>query len=297
MLITAIEPLFVYESPDYLKNFASSKTFINNRGLFGHMHILKVPFSAGSLGKSLGAEEAPLEIEKKVGDIFLNENGEHTELSFSEVQVESANIEETNKNIYDAVLKKGASSLILLGGDHSITYASFRAFAKTHKNAGIVVFDAHPDLENNFSPPTHEDYLRVLIEEEIVKPENVILVGIRSAHKEESDFIKSSKIKTFPMKEIMLEGSHEVCDTLMTLARNFGALYLSIDIDVLDPAFAPAVAYPEPGGLTSRELIYFVQRLKVLPNLKMADIVEAIPKKDSQGLTIAAAAKILKELC
>jgi len=261
------------------------------------MNILKIPFSSGSLGKSKGSEKAPLEIEKKVGDMFLNEKGEHAELVFDEAKINNTNIEETNKNIYNKTLEKGAEHLIALGGDHSITYSTFRAFAKKHQNPGIIVFDAHPDLENNFKPPTHEDYLRVLIEDKIVKPENVIIVGTRAMHKNESEFIKNYNLKVFSMNEISIAGKQEVCDNIMETARSFGSTYLSIDIDVLDPAFAPGVGYPEPAGLTTRELIYFIQRIKLLENLKMADIVEAIPDKDSDGLTVSAAAKILKELC
>ena len=261
------------------------------------MNILKVPFCGGGLGKSKGSELAPLEIEKKVDDMFLNESGSHAELSFDEAKVDAANIEETNKNIYQKVLEKNASDLVVLGGDHSITYSSFKAFAEKHENPGIVVFDAHPDTENNFKPPTHEDWLRVLIEDGVVKPENVVLVGIRAWHKNEHEFITAKKIKLFMMKEIFSSGCQDVCDSVMSVSRSFGALYLSVDIDVLDPAFAPAVAYPEPAGMTTRQLLYFIQRLKILKNLKMADIVEVIPSKDSSGLTVAAAAKVLKEIC
>ena len=261
------------------------------------MNILKIPFSAGSLGKSKGAELAPLEIEKKAGDMFLNEDGKHAELAFDEVNVDATNIEATNKNIYDAVIGKNASDIVVLGGDHSITYSCFKAFAAKHDNPGIVVFDAHPDLENNFKPPTHEDYLRVLIEDGIVKPENVVLVGVRAWHKNELEFIKAKRLKVFSMKEIFSAGCQDVCDVVMAVARNFGALYISVDIDVLDPAFAPAVAYPESGGMTSRQLLYFIQRLKLLKNLKMGDIVEVLPQKDTNGLTVATAAKVLKELC
>ena len=261
------------------------------------MNVLIIGFSGGSLGKSRGAEKAPLEIHRKVGELFLSEDGRHSELVFDEIQVNGANIEETNKNILDKVMQKGASDLIVLGGDHSITYSCFKAFAEKHENPGIVVFDAHPDCENRFSPPTHEDYLRMLIEDGLVKPENVALVGVRSWHKNEKDFIDKHKLKVFSMKELFSSGCEDVCDAVMAVARAFGALYVSVDIDVLDPAFAPGVAYPEPGGLMTRQLIYFIQRLKLLKNLRMADIVEVIPGKDVSGLTVAAASKVLKELC
>ena len=82
----------------------------------------------------------------------------------------------------------------------------------------------------------------------------------------------------------------------MSVARQFGALYLSIDIDVLDTAFAPGTGHTEPGGLTTRELLYFVHMLKNLKNLKMADIVEINPKKDLNDMTSKIGAKLLVEL-
>jgi len=82
----------------------------------------------------------------------------------------------------------------------------------------------------------------------------------------------------------------------METARGWGAFYLSIDIDVIDPAFAPGTGFREPGGLTSREMIYFIQRLKRLKNLKMTDITEVNPSKDSADLTVKLAAKLVKEL-
>ena len=187
--------------------------------------------------------------------MFLNEKGEHAELVFDEVKISNTNIEETNKNIYHKTLEKGAEHMIALGGDHSITYSTFRAFAEKHQNPGIIVFDAHPDLENSFKPPTHEDYLRVLIEDKIVKPENVITVGTRAMHKNESEFIKNHNLKVFSMNEISVNGREEVCDNIMQQAREFGALYLSIDIDVLDPAFAPAWCAPPAVPLVERDAV------------------------------------------
>ena len=99
------------------------------------------------------------------------------------------------------------------------------------------------------------------------------------------------------MKEITTEGIHEISESVMAAAKDFEALYVSIDIDVLDPAFAPGTGCTEPAGLTSRELIYFVQRLKLLKNLKIVDIVEINPKKDVNNMTSKLGAKIIAEFC
>jgi len=259
------------------------------------MKIIKIPFSAGGLGKTVGTELAPDRIVNELKGIFLNEQGVKPEFNIESVKVNNLNISETNENIYNHIMQNDEMPVII-GGDHSITYSTFKAFSKQFDNPGIIVFDAHPDCENNFSPPTHEDFLRVLIEENYVKRNNVILVGLRSWHKNEYDYLKQNKIKVFSMKEIANENIKEVSDAVMSAALQFSSLYISIDIDVLDPAFAPGTGYLEPAGLSSRELMFFLQRLTNLKNLKAVDLVEINPKLDINNLTIKTGAKIISEL-
>jgi len=261
------------------------------------MKVLKVPFSGGSLGKNNGCEKAPDGILKATEKFFLNESGIKPSFEPIDVKVVSDNISETNNGIGRAVGELGKDEFaVVLGGDHSITFASVKAFAEKHDNPGLVVLDAHPDCETAFSPPSHEDLIDTLVEEGIIKAENIILVGLRNMHSNEREFLEKHKINTFPMKEISMEGIKETCSAVMNAANNFGALYLSIDIDSVDPAFAPGTGYPEPGGFTSRELLHFVQRLRKMKNIKMADIVEINPEKDVNGMTVLLGAKILTEL-
>lgn len=252
------------------------------------MIIVKVESSQGSLNKNIGCEKAPDKILESIKEIYLNEKGEEKKYLIKELKLPQNNIEETNE------ILENVEGDIFLGGDHSITYPLFKSLAKNHKNPGLIIFDAHPDCENNFQPPTHEDFNKVLIENNILKKENLILVGTRNFHKKEMDFIKSNKIKNYSMNK--LENIHEICDLIMEEANRFDALYLSIDIDVLDPAFAPGTGYPEPGGLTTRQLIYFIQRIKNMKNLKRMDLVEVNPDKDINNLTVKTASKILMEL-
>ncbi|MBU0757811.1 MAG: arginase family protein [Nanoarchaeota archaeon] len=259
------------------------------------MKIIKIGSNAGGLSKKDGVELAPDAICKELPDFYLKESGLMPIFDIDEVKIDNANIDETNAKIEKKVFGLDVPA-ILVGGDHSITYSAFKAFAKKYQNPGIIVFDAHPDCENDFSPPTHEDWLRVLVEEEHIKNENVILVGIRNMHSNENDFLKKNKIKTYPMKEFSHEGNSEVSDAIMSVARGFDALYVSIDIDAVDPAFAPGTGYIEPGGFTSRELLYMLQRIKLLKNLKLVDVVEVNPKKDVNGMTVALAAKIVVEM-
>jgi len=261
------------------------------------MKLIKVPAING-LGKTEGCEKAPENIISCLKEFYLNEDGMLPVFDFENVEIEKGNIEKTNKNIYNKIKNSlnEAEHLFILGGDHSITYSCFRAFSDEFENAGLIVFDAHPDCVNNFKPPTHEDYLRVLVEGGKLKKENILLIGLRNWHKEEYKFLKENKIKFFNMKEIANENLHEVSESIMSVARNFNALYVSIDIDVLDPAFAPGTGYKEPGGFTSRELLYFLKRLKLLKNLKAIDLVEINPDNDSSELTVKLGAKILSEM-
>ncbi len=252
------------------------------------MKIVKVSSSLGGLTKK-GSEKAPDLIVKEIKNFFLNEDGSSAQFDIENVDVDMQDIEETNRRI---ALKEGD---IFIGGDHSITYPCFSNFAKKFKNPGLIVFDSHPDCVNDFKPPTHEDYLRVLIKEGTLKKENVILVGIRDWDKSEFYFLKDNKIKFFTLKQLFNDVEN-ICDIVMELAREFDGLYLSLDVDVVDPSMAPGTGHLEPGGLTSREFIYFIQRLKLLKNLKRVDLVEVDPDKDINNITVRLAAKIVAEL-
>jgi arginase family enzyme len=182
---------------------------------------------------------------------------------------------------------------IYLGGDHTITYYTVKKFVQQYPNTGFIVFDAHPDVFQAFDKPSHQDYLKFLIEEGILKPENIIVMGIRAQHPQEIHYFKEKGIRYVPCRNLMDVAA--MCDGVMEFLRPFAAVYISVDLDVLDPAYAPGVSYIEPGGYTSRELLYFLQRLKRLPNVKTIDVVELNPEKDSNSITAKTAAKIVAE--
>ena len=259
------------------------------------MKLIKIPLNAGALSKKKGIEKGPDVIHSKIENFYLKENGVLPFFSVDEVKIDNLNIEKSNLAISKKIQELDIPAIII-GGDHSLTYSSFKEFSKKHKNPGLIIFDAHLDCENNFSPPTHEDFLRVLIEEKHLKPENVAHIGLRNFHSNEIEYAKKSKLKLFDMREITRDGLHDVADAFTAVARTFDAVYVSIDIDVLDPSFAPGTGYIEPGGLTTRQLIYFIQRLKNLKNIELWDLVEVNPSKDISELTITIAAKLLVEM-
>lgn len=242
------------------------------------MKIIKIKDSEGSLGKNNGCEKAPDQIIKELKNIWLCEDFKL--LNYSEDECSKEKIKD---------------GFIYLGGDHSISYHTIKNLAAKSKNFGLIVFDAHPDVYQEFKFPTHEDWLYYLLEEKIIKKENVIILGIRASDEKEIEYLQRNKIKFYTSKQLYLDRDN-ICDSVMERVREFSDLYLSIDIDFLDPAFAPGTGYMEPGGASTRDLLYFIQRLKLLKNLKAADIVEVNPDKDINDMTSKTAAKIIGEL-
>ncbi|MBU1198335.1 MAG: arginase family protein [Nanoarchaeota archaeon] len=259
------------------------------------MRIFKIPLNAGAMSKKQGIEKGPDKIAGFLKDFHLTENNYLPVFDVKEIKVDNSNLSEAHKMIEQAVEKIDFPT-VLIGGDHSMTYPAFKAFAKNNPKAGIIVFDAHPDVQEKHNPPTHEDYLRVLIEEGIVDKNNVILVGTRNMSIQEKKFIDDNKLKVHSMRKISFDILREVADTIMSVARLWSKVYISVDIDVLDPGFAPGTGYCEPGGLTTRQLIYIIHRLKMLRNIGMVDVVEVNPDKDVNDITSKTAAKLVVEL-
>ena len=185
-------------------------------------------------------------------------------------------------------LKKQNKQLIILGGEHLITLASYLSFPK---ETGYVVFDAHYDLREQYADTklSHAAYLRRIVEKR--GAENIVHVGARAFVKEELAFLKENNIATISDKNIRNgDGIKQLKDTVST----FDSLYVSVDLDVLDPAFAPGVGNPEAVGISSRELydlIISLQSKKIIA----ADIVELNPSFDN-GSTASMAAKLISTI-
>jgi len=255
------------------------------------MKVIKIPFAVGSTGKSKNAGEAPDKIIEKARKLTATEKGNHFYFEETDIEIDDKNIEESLNRITEEIPEL---PFIALGGDHTITYAIIRKIA--NKNTGIIIFDAHPDLMQRFTVPTHENYLRHLIEENIINSQQIVLIGIRNIDKEEKRFLYDNKINYFSMNEIIQEGIHQITDNIMESMNKFEKVYISIDIDVIDPAFSPGVNYPETGGLSSREFLYMLNRLMNLKNYAGGDLVEVVPENDKDDMTLKIAGKILAEM-
>ena len=185
-------------------------------------------------------------------------------------------------------LKKQNKQIIILGGEHLITLGSFPCFPK---DTGYVVFDAHYDLRDQYADIklSHAAYLRRIVEK--CGSENIVHVGARAFVKEELAFLNDHKISTVSDKEIR---NGDGAKLLKDITSTFDSLYLSIDLDVLDPAFAPGVGNPEAVGISSRELYDLVTTLQN-KKIMAADIVELNPTYDN-GATASMAAKMISTI-
>lgn len=174
--------------------------------------------------------------------------------------------------------------MIALGGDHSITAALVRAHAATHGPLTILHVDAHPDLYDALdgNRNSHGSPFARIMEEGLAS--RLVQVGIRGSNAHQREQAARFGVETHEMRSLDLS-----VDLRLT-----APLYVSIDLDALDPAFAPGVSHHEPGGMSTRDLIGLLQGLPVAP--VGADIVELNPMRDVQGMTAMVGAKVLKEL-
>jgi arginase len=188
--------------------------------------------------------------------------------------------------IEDAIAKivEAGRRPVSLGGDHSITAPILRAIGKRIPAITLVHFDAHPDLYSDYegNPHSHASPFARILEERLVR--RLIQIGVRTLNAHQREQAEKYGVQIYESKNLP-DPTH------LNLA---GPIYVSFDMDALDPAFAPGVSHWEPGGLTTREAINY---LHALPGpIIGADIVEFNPVHDSTGLTATVAAKILKEL-
>jgi len=207
-----------------------------------------------------------------VGDLRLNDSREKSDEDF--LQIERA---------IDALLEKGDRP-ISLGGDHSVAYPILKAFAKRYPELTIVHFDAHPDLYDEFegSRISHACPFARIMEGRLAK--RLVQIGIRTLNRHQREQAEKFRVEIIPMSALP---AYEVL-------KIHGPVYISFDMDVLDPAFAPGISHREPGGMSVREAIAHLHAVE--GNIVGADIVELNPEQDVSGMTATVAAKILKEI-
>jgi agmatinase len=171
-----------------------------------------------------------------------------------------------------------------LGGDHSITYPLLRAIRPAHQHFTVLQIDAHGDLYDEFEGDrySHACQFARVMEEELT--DRLVQVGIRTLNGHQRSQADRFGVEIIDMRAWCSGARPEVS----------GPVYLSLDIDALDPAFAPGVSHWEPGGLTVRDVIGLVQGIE--GPLIGADVVEYNPRRDTSGVTAYVAAKLVKEI-
>jgi arginase len=190
-----------------------------------------------------------------------------------------ADIEEAIARIRERGLRP-----VALGGDHSITYPIMRAFARTGAKVNLLHFDAHPDLYdeldgNRFS---HASPFARIMEAGLAR--RLVQVGIRTMTAHQREQADRFGVEVIEMREFSAR-----------LGLRFeGPVYVTFDMDGLDPAFAPGVSHHEPGGLSTREALSIIHAVDA--PIVGGDVVELNPRRDVQGITAAAASKVVREI-
>jgi arginase len=174
--------------------------------------------------------------------------------------------------------------VISLGGDHAITYPILRAYAKRYPDLSILHIDAHSDLYDDYAGNrfSHASPFARILEEGLAK--RLVQVGIRTMTRHLREQVERFGVEVFEMKD-WRDDQYLDFDS---------PVYLSVDLDGLDPAFAPGVSHPEPGGLSTRQALSLIQQSNC--TIVGADIVEYNPTLDPTGITAMVAAKLLKEI-
>ncbi len=177
-----------------------------------------------------------------------------------------------------------SDKIICFGGDHSISFPVIEAFTKKYNKLNVLHLDAHADLYDNYenNPFSHASPFARLMEKGILK--SLTQVGVRTLNTHQKEQAKKYNVTIIEMKNFNL-------DFVKTLKE---PLYISLDLDVLDPAFAPGISHHEPGGLSTRALISILQSINV--SIVGVDIVELNPKRDINNMTAMVAYKLFKEL-
>jgi agmatinase len=268
--------------------------------------VLGVPFDSG-VSYRPGARFGPSQI-REASRLLRPYNPAQDVEPFSTQQVADAgdvsanpfNIDEAVGQIQRAAdeLSAGGTRLVTLGGDHTIALPLIRVAAKNHGPVAVLHFDAHLDTWDTYfgAPITHGTPFRRASEEGLIDLTASTHVGTRGPLYSPADLQDDSRLgfAIISSPEIEDEGLRRAIERMLTRLGD-RPVYLSIDIDVLDPSHAPGTGTPEAGGMTSRELLTMIRALRGV-NLVGADVVEVAPAYDHAQITAIAASHVAYEI-
>jgi agmatinase len=275
-----------------------------------NLAVVGIPWDISSSYR-LGSAKAPSKIRAATtGELYnpytekgLNIQHKWKIFDCGDVKISTKKESEVKELLFKTInpLSKEIKNFLFLGGDHLSTYFSVCALTKikafSDKKIGILYLDSHPDLYNDYkgNPYSHACVLRRIIEESPINPEDICQVGIRAATPEQIDYGEKNGISMITTEKILNNGIKSISNEVMeSFDNSVDIIYLSIDLDVLDPAFVPGVGNPEPGGLSTAQLIQIIKNIQPLPIFSF-DIVELNPTYDYDQIGAFAAAKIIKE--
>jgi agmatinase len=218
--------------------------------------------------------------------------------------VTPANLDRAHEVIRRKVMDVARSGAVpvVLGGDHSITFPSASAVAEVvaPRRLGIVHFDAHADAANSTWGVlnSHGTPMRRLVESGAVSGRNFVQVGLRGywPPPETLDWMRDNGLRWHLMREIEERGSEAVIrDAIAEALDGPEVVYLSVDVDVIDPGMAPGTGTPEPGGMLTRELLRAIRQIVAAVELVGMDVVEVSPPYDHAEVTATAAHRCVME--
>jgi arginase len=252
--------------------------------------LLGIPFDAQS-SYMRGAGEAPGKIREALRCDASNSWSElGVDLGVAGAYGDAGDLSFAEKDAF-AAIEAGVGALIdqgkrpvSLGGDHSITYPIVKAVARRYPELTIVHFDAHPDLYEEYEGNrlSHACPFARIMEAGLAK--RLVQVGIRTMNGPQREQAQKFGVQVVEMRSL----------PAYEKLKAAGPVYITFDMDVLDPAFAPGVSHREPGGMSVREAIAHLQLIE--GEIVGADVVEYNPVQDLAGMTATVAAKIVKEI-
>ncbi len=255
--------------------------------------LLGIPFDANSSylrGAANGPSKLRFVDDEGSANKFAEEGQEIRESvqykDLGDLAFDSDDPERAYQKIKTTVLNeiKEGAKLISIGGDHSISFPILESHSRYYPELNVLQFDAHSDLYDNFedNPYSHASPFARLMEKEYLG--SLTQVGIRAMTTHQREQAKRFGVKVIEMNAVKKK----------FLKKLKAPLYISLDLDVLDPAYAPGVSHHEPGGMSSRQLIDLIQAIDV--EIIGADIVELNPERDVNHMTAMIAYKLFKEI-
>ncbi len=286
----------------YRELYVSQSTpFSGLQGTFEESNyiILGVPFDATSTFRC-GARFGPLAIRE--ASMNLETYSFRTGIDIEDLKLHdlgdlhvSAEADETLKRLglVTRELVEAGKLPVTIGGEHTITFGALKGMSP---NIAVISFDAHLDLRDEYMGKTlsHTTFMRRVHEK--IKPKSLVEIGTRAVCREELDYARQSGITFLTTHKILTQSLEETVKNVLDNVANCKGIYLTVDMDVLDPAFVPAVQNPEPEGLDTSMLFDLLDRIAD-DRIIAFDVVEVAPHYDGGVTAVQAAKTIFEILC